>query len=67
VVIKGGKATYIGLHSLRHFYLSWYIKRKEEGGLGLPLKVVQHRLRHSTIQMTADIYGHLFPSGRRRC
>jgi integrase len=26
-------------------------------------KVVQHRLGHSTIQMTADIYGHLFPSG----
>jgi integrase len=33
------------------------------GGLGLPLKVVQHRLGHSTIQMTADVYGHLFPSG----
>ncbi len=66
MVIKSRKATYIGLHSLRHFYVSWYIKRKE-GGLGLPLKVVQHRLRHSTIQMTADIYGHLFPSGRRRC
>jgi integrase len=26
-------------------------------------KVVQHRLGHSTIQMTADIYGHLFPTG----
>jgi integrase len=26
-------------------------------------KVVQHCLGHSTIQMTADIYGHLFPSG----
>src|SRR5207244_10629088 len=35
--------------------------------LGLPLKVVQHRLGHSTIRMTADIYGRLFPSGRRRC
>jgi hypothetical protein len=32
-------------------------------GLGLPLKVEQHRLGHSTIQMTADIYGRLFPNG----
>jgi integrase len=47
----------------RHFYASWCINRKEDGGLGLPLKVVQHRLGHSTIQMTADVYGHLFPSG----
>jgi integrase len=63
VVTKGGKAKYPGLHSLRHFYASWCINRKEDGGLGLPLKVVQHRLGHSTIQMTADVYGHLFPSG----
>jgi integrase len=62
-VIKGGKAKYTGLHALRHFYASWCINRKEDGGLGLPLKVVQHRLGHSTIQMTADVYGHLFPSG----
>jgi integrase len=63
VVTKGGKPKYPGLHSLRHFYASWCINRKEDGGLGLPLKVVQHRLGHSTIQMTADVYGHLFPSG----
>jgi integrase len=63
VVTKDGKAKYTGMHALRHFYASWCINRKEEGGLGLPLKVVQHRLGHSTIQMTADVYGHLFPSG----
>jgi integrase len=27
----------------------------------LPPKVVQERLGHSTIAMTLDIYGHLFP------
>jgi len=27
----------------------------------LPLKVVQARLGHASIQMTADVYGHLFP------
>jgi integrase len=63
IVAKDGTAKYTGLHALRHFYASWCINRKEDGGLGLPLKVVQHRLGHSTIQMTADIYGHLFPSG----
>ena len=62
VVAKAGKAKYTGLHALRHFYASWCINRKEDGGLGLPLKVVQHRLGHSSIQMTADVYGHLFPS-----
>ena len=63
VVTKAGAAKYTGLHALRHFYASWCINRKEDGGLGLPLKVVQHRLGHSSIQMTADVYGHLFPSG----
>ncbi len=62
VVTKDGKAKYTGLHALRHFYASWCINRKEDGGLGLPLKTVQHRLGHSTIHMTADVYGHLFPS-----
>ena len=42
-----GKAKYTGLHSLRHFYASWLINRKEDGGLGLPPKVVQERLGHA--------------------
>jgi integrase len=29
----------------------------------LPLKVVQARLGHSSIAMTADVYGHLFSRG----
>jgi len=29
----------------------------------LPLKTVQARLGHASIQMTADTYGHLFPRG----
>jgi len=37
------------------------INRRADGGLELPLKVVQARLGHATIQMTADRYGHLFP------
>ncbi|HEX4409042.1 MAG TPA: tyrosine-type recombinase/integrase [Xanthobacteraceae bacterium] len=55
------RAKYPGLHSLRHFYASWCINRKADGGLELPPKVVQERLGHSTIAMTLDVYGHLFP------
>ena len=63
VVNAHGRAKYGGLHALRHFYASWCINRKVDGGLELPLKVVQTRLGHASIQMTADRYGHLFPSG----
>ena len=52
---------YSGLHALRHFYASWCINRKADGGLELPAKVVQHRLGHSSIVITLDTYGHLFP------
>src|SRR5262245_41548931 len=61
VVTEDGKAKYKGLHALRHFYASWCINRRVDGGLELPLKVVQARLGHASIQMTADTYGHLFP------
>jgi integrase len=63
VTDKAGRAKYTGLHALRHFYASWCINRRVDGGLELPLKVVQSRLGHSSIQMTADVYGHLFPRG----
>ena len=52
---------YTGMHCLRHWFASWCINRKEEGGLALPPKVVQDRLGHSTIALTMDRYGHLFP------
>src|SRR5271163_63256 len=56
-------AKYPGLHALRHFYASWCINRRADGGLELPPKVVQERLGHSSIMMTMDVYGHLFPRG----
>ena len=45
-----------GLHSLRHFFASWAIEQ------GFSPKRLQALLGHSSIQMTFDIYGHLFPS-----
>jgi integrase len=58
-VIK--RAKYPGLHAIQHFYASWCINRKADGGLELRPKVVQERLGHSTIAMMLDVYGHLFP------
>lgn len=53
---------YTGLHSLRHFFASWCINRRADGGQELPPKIVQERMGHSSITMTMDVYGHLFPS-----
>jgi integrase len=50
-----GEAKY-GLHSLRHFFASWAIEQ------GFTPKRLQALLGHSSIQMTFDTYGHLFPS-----
>jgi len=44
------------LHSLRHFFASWAIEQ------GFTPKRLQALLGHSSIQMTFDTYGHLFPS-----
>ena len=56
-------AKYTGMHALRQFYASWCINRKADGGLELPPKVVQDRMGHSSITVTMDTYGHLFPRG----
>jgi integrase len=61
VVDDKGKPKY-SLHHLRHFYASWCINRQKDGGLELPLKIVSERMGHSSIAITANVYGHLFPS-----
>jgi integrase len=50
-----GRPKY-GLHALRHFFASWAIEQE------FSPKRVQALLGHSSIQMTFDTYGHLFPS-----
>jgi len=62
LLLPDGAPKY-GLHSLRHFFASWLINRKEDGGRGMPIKTAQTMLGHSSITMTADIYGHLFERG----
>jgi integrase len=55
IVSKDGRPKY-GLHGLRHFNASWLIEQ------GFSPKRLQALLGHSSIQMTFDRYGHLFPS-----
>jgi integrase len=60
---KDGQPTHkYALHAFRHFFASWCINPKARGGRELPPKEVQQLLGHSSIMMTMDIYGHLFPS-----
>lgn len=49
----------VGLHTLRHSAASTMIAS------GVPLKVVSEILGHSSIQITADIYGHVSPDVAR--
>jgi len=55
------KPKYPGFHALRHWYASWCINRRADGGLELPAKAVQERMGHGSIQVTFDTYGHMFP------
>lgn len=60
VVDKEGRPKY-ALHAFRHFFASWCINPKARGGRELPAKEAQGLLGHSSIVMTLDLYGHMFP------
>lgn len=47
----------VTFHDLRHTCAAYMIER------GFHPKVIQQQLRHSSIQITMDVYGHLFPDG----
>jgi integrase len=55
-MVDGEDRPKYGLHALRHFCASWLIEQ------GFSPKRLQALLGHSSIQMTFDRYGHLFPS-----
>jgi integrase len=57
-------AKYTGLHSLRHYFVSWCLARPPIGQ-GLSLKEASEHAGHSSIQITADTYGHLLPRDDR--
>lgn len=43
------------IHDLRHTHAAWLISANS------PLTAIQHRLGHSSIAVTSDLYGHLLP------
>jgi integrase len=60
---EDGEPTHkYALHACRHFFASWCINPKTRGGRELPPEEVQGLLGHSSIMMTMDVYGHLFPA-----
>jgi integrase len=65
-VVDEEKQAKYGLHAFRHFFASWCINRESAGGRQLPAKEVQTLLGHSSITMTMDTYGHMFPEGSDR-
>jgi integrase len=58
VTNRAGEAKYTGLHSLRHFFVSWCLARAPVGQ-GLSLKEVSELAGHSSIALTGDTYAHL--------
>lgn len=55
-VERAGLPAGLRLHDLRHTCVSLLIQ------LGAHPKAIQERLGHSSITVTMDVYGHLFPS-----
>jgi integrase len=49
------RAKHPGLHALHHFYASWCINRRGDGGLELPPKLVQERLEEGGSKVAAAL------------
>jgi len=57
--LEGAGLRRVRVHDLRHTYASLLIEQ------GAHPKYIQEQMGHSSIQVTMDIYGHLFPSRDR--
>ncbi len=60
LVSKNSQGEVLDFHALRHTCGAWYVMA------GLTLPEVQQIMRHSTIQLTIDDYGHLAPDAASR-
>ncbi|HZN44851.1 MAG TPA: tyrosine-type recombinase/integrase, partial [Nitrospiraceae bacterium] len=59
-LLKRAQVRRLDLHGARHTFASRLIANNEN------LKYVSEQLGHSSIQVTADIYGHLIPGGNKQ-
>lgn len=57
---------YTGTHAYRHWYCTWLINRKVDGGQELDIKRVQKQMGHSSIAVTLNIYSHLLPQADQK-
>jgi integrase len=55
-LLEKAKVSKTTFHGLRHTHASMLLK------LGVHPKIVQERLGHSSIQVTLDLYSHLYPN-----
>jgi integrase len=55
VVLEDGTAKYTKFHALRHFFASLLISN------GYDALYIKEAMGHSSIKVTYDVYGHLFP------
>lgn len=54
-VLRAGLQPSTRFHDLRHTHVAWLIRQ------GAHPKAIMARLGHSSINVTLDTYGHLFP------
>jgi integrase len=57
--LEQAEIRHVRFHDLRHTYVSLLIQK------GAHPKYIQEQAGHSSIQVTMDTYGHLFPSANR--
>ena len=57
--MKAAKLRHVTMHSLRHTFASLLIAQGEN------IKYISEQMGHASIQITVDVYGHLFPSTKR--
>lgn len=58
-LLKKAGLPQVRLHDLRHTHATLLLKR------GIPAKIVQERLGHSSITITLDLYSHVTPEMQR--
>jgi integrase len=58
-LVRAAGLPWIGLHGLRHTHATMALQA------GVPAKVVQERLGHSSVKITLDTYSHVLPNMQR--